>query len=98
MNFVYVLLSLKDDKLYVGLTGNVLERVANHNAGKVESTKSRRPFELVYYEFYVVAQDARGREKFLKSGSGHRFLKKQLTHYFEKRNGGVEQSGSSSGS
>ncbi len=98
MNFVYVLLSKKDDQLYIGFSENVLQRLENHNAGKVESTKNRRPFELIYYEFYLERDDALGREKFLKSGSGHRFLRKQLKYFFERKYGGVEQPGSSSGS
>jgi hypothetical protein len=39
---------------------------------------------LIYYEAYVEAADARGREMFLKSGSGRKFLVKQLAHYFQK--------------
>jgi hypothetical protein len=31
---------------------------------------------------YLDRQDALGRERFLKTGSGRRFLMKQLTHYF----------------
>ena len=39
---------------------------------------------LIYYEAYLEEEDALGREKFLKSGSGRRFLKKQLRHYLAK--------------
>ncbi len=97
MYFVYVLKSVIDKKLYIGLTEALNERVKAHNSGSVESTKNRRPFQLIYYEAYINKQDASGREKFLKSGSGHRFLKKQLKNYFVSYRG-VEQSGSSSGS
>ncbi len=38
--------------------------------------------ELAYYEAYRCQADAEGRERFLKSGSGRKFLKKQLRHYF----------------
>ena len=34
-----------------------------------------------YYEAYLVAQDAKAREQFLKSGSGKRFIRRQLEHY-----------------
>ena len=87
MSFVYVLSSAKDLKLYIGLTDDVSQRVGQHNSGKVESTKHRRPLDLIYYEWYKERADAVGREKFLKSGSGHRFLKKQLKYYFA----GVDQ-------
>ena len=78
MYFVYVLFSLQDKNFYIGFTENVTKRFEAHQSGKVESTKNRRPLELIYYETYFDKQDAEGREKFLKSGSGHRFLNKQL--------------------
>ena len=81
MHFVYVLLSRKDHKYYIGYTDNVESRIKKHNQGSVPSTKKRRPFDLIYYEAYVNVRDAEGREKFLKSGSGHRYLKKQLKYY-----------------
>ena len=39
---------------------------------------------LIYYEAYLEEPDARGRERYLKSGSGRQFLKKQLRHYLAK--------------
>ena len=99
MFFVYVLLSLKDKETYIGSTSNIESRMEAHNNGRVESTRGRRPLELIYYEAYINQQDATGREKFLKSGSGHRYLKKQLKFFFENIvDRGVEQPGSSSGS
>lgn len=80
--YVYVLRSRKDGKLYTGLTADVHRRLEQHNAGQVTSTKTRRPLELIYYEAYVSKDDAEGRELFLKSGSGKRYLKKQLANYF----------------
>lgn len=83
MYFVYVLLSKKDQKFYIGYTQDVVERIKQHNAGSVDSTKSRRPFDLIYCEFYIEKSDAVGREEFLKSGSGHRYLEKQLKNYLK---------------
>jgi len=88
MNYVYVLQSLKDKDLYIGMTEDVVRREKDHYAGKVESTRNRRPLKLIYYECYLDEDDAKGREKFLKSGSGHRFLKKQLNHFFDKQSRG----------
>ena len=97
MYYIYVLFSEKDLKLYIGLTElNPVERLKQYNSGKTESTRNRRPLQLVYYEMYLNQQDARGRERFLKGGSGHVYLKKQLRNFFMRR--GVEQPGSSQGS
>ena len=101
MFFVYLLLSKKDNKFYIGFTADLENRIKFHNHGCVESTKNRRPLELIYFEAYKDKRDAQGREEFLKSGSGHRYIHKQLKHFLEDnthKNRGVEQLGSSSGS
>ncbi|HAL57697.1 MAG TPA: endonuclease [Bacteroidetes bacterium] len=72
---VYVLRSLRDKKFYKGMTQNLDERLKDHNAGRVPSTRHRRPFELAYFETYATRDQARNREKFFKSGPGVKFLK-----------------------
>lgn len=66
MYYVYVLKSKKDDNLYIGLTNNIERRIKEHNSGLVYSTKSRKPFSLVYYEAYNSRNDAIKRELNLK--------------------------------
>lgn len=66
MVYVYVLKSRHDGNLYIGSTNDLRRRFQEHNAGKVTSTKDRRPFELVYYEAYKAESDARHREQNLK--------------------------------
>jgi len=68
---------------YIGFTTNLKERIHRHNTGFVRSTKKHAPWKLIYAELYINKLDALGREKFLKSGSGWKFLRKQLTHYLE---------------
>lgn len=79
--YIYVLQSFKDKGLYIGFSSDLRKRVDSHNKGRVLSTKDRVPFRLIYYEAYIDRLDATGREKFLKSGSGWRYIKKQLFHY-----------------
>ncbi|MFA6427654.1 MAG: GIY-YIG nuclease family protein [Candidatus Magasanikbacteria bacterium] len=69
---------------YIGYTTNLKNRIKYHNQGLVTSTKNFKPWKIIYAEMYLDKKDAMGREKFLKSGSGWKFLKKQLTHYFDK--------------
>ncbi|MBN2015206.1 GIY-YIG nuclease family protein [Candidatus Dojkabacteria bacterium] len=80
--YVYVLQSLKNEYFYIGFTTNLKKRVSDHNNGRNTSTKNRKPLKLIYFEGYLNKKDALGREKFLKSGSGMRYLKKQMRHYF----------------
>lgn len=82
---VYVLLSLKDCKFYTGYTTDLKQRVKDHNAGKNTSTKNRRPLKLIYFEGYLNKTDATKREIFLKSGSGKKFINKQLANYLNEK-------------
>lgn len=68
--FVYILKSVKDQGLYVGMSQNPEKRLAQHNAGKTPSTRLRRPFVLCYQEQCSSREQARQREKYLKSYSG----------------------------
>ena len=82
MIFVYVLQSESDSGLYIGMTGDLRKRLEEHQWGESRSTKGRRPWRLIYYEAYLDRADAGGREVFLKSGAGRRFLDKQLRSHF----------------
>jgi putative endonuclease len=82
MYYVYFLESLQDKSHYIGYSPDLKKRLLKHNNKQVPSTKRNAPWKLIYYEAYLNRKDATGREKFLKSGSGWRFLKKQLFHYF----------------
>lgn len=81
MYYIYVLRSIKDGKNYVGYTRNLKLRFEEHRKGKVDSTKNRRPFELIYYEVCLNQQDATHREKYLKTYHGKMFLKNRLKSY-----------------
>ncbi|MBU4444097.1 MAG: GIY-YIG nuclease family protein [Candidatus Marinimicrobia bacterium] len=82
MYYVYVIRSEKDLKLYIGFTRYLKKRIIEHNSGKVESTKRRAPFELVYYEACRNQYDAIQREKYLKTTYGHRYLYNRLKNDF----------------
>jgi len=87
MFYTYVIQSLKDGNLYTGFTSDLQERFQKHNRGLMLSTKHRRPFRLIYYEACLMKEDARTREKYLKSGIGKRYLKQRLKTYFDKFKG-----------
>lgn len=81
--FVYVLISFKDSKFYVGFTHNIEQRLSEHNSGNVESTRNRRPLKLIHYEYFLNEDDAKAREVFLKSGFGRTQLKLSLKRTLE---------------
>ena len=76
--YTYVLKSLKDGKLYIGWTNNLQKRIKSHNNGNVNSTKNRRPLELIYTEAGKEKEKAIKREKYFKTGFGRRFLKDRI--------------------
>lgn len=83
MIYVYILQSLKDKTLYKGSTTDLRRRIKEHNSGKGFYTSQHKPFKLIYYEAYLLKQDAEAREKYLKTSMGKRVIKKQLRYLFE---------------
>ncbi|MFZ2150344.1 MAG: GIY-YIG nuclease family protein [Minisyncoccia bacterium] len=74
MHFVYVLKSKKDGNLYVGCTHDLGQRLSYHNSGKVKSTKSRIPFEILYSEACDDRYEAFRKEKYYKTAKGKKEL------------------------
>jgi putative endonuclease len=74
----YALQSKKDGWLYVGMSSDVKGRLEQHNRGYNKSTKLRAPFDLFYVEECGSREEARKREKYLKSGQGREFLRERL--------------------
>lgn len=81
MYCVYILKSIEDNQFYVGYTNNLKKRLKEHREGKVLSTMSRRPLELVYYEACLNQHDATNREKYLKTAWGKRYIKNRIKYY-----------------
>jgi len=79
--YVYVLESLLDGKFYTGYTKNIELRFEQHQKGKVDSTKNRKPFKIIYFEACLNQQDATHREKYLKTHYGKMFLRNRLKSY-----------------
>ncbi len=79
--YVYVLRSVKNRKLYTGYTNDLRKRFNQHQTKKGGWTKNRGPFELIYCEMSLNEEDAKSREKYLKSGMGKRYLKNRLKRF-----------------
>ncbi|MCK4540209.1 GIY-YIG nuclease family protein [Candidatus Parcubacteria bacterium] len=62
----------------------VISRQATKNGFAISRQAMKNNWKLIYYEAYIEKQDAIGREKFLKSGSGRKYLNKQLRNYLLK--------------
>ena len=78
MYYIYILKSEKDGKYYTGYSSDLRKRFKDHQSGNVDSTRNRRPLELIYYEAYKEKVQALRREKFLKTTKGKLQLRKQI--------------------
>ena len=73
---VYVLYSKTFDKIYIGFTGNIIQRLISHNhIGTKGYTLKFRPWEVIHTEEYPDKKMAMKREKELKSARGRAFIR-----------------------
>jgi putative endonuclease len=80
MSCIYVLQSSTNNKFYIGSSRdkNPDSRLKAHNSGKTRSTKSGKPWKVVYFENYPDYTSARKRELFLKTGVGRKWIKDNI--------------------
>jgi len=76
MYSVYVIYSKIFDRIYIGMTKNIQNRLLEHNAGQNKSTKAFLPWEMIHFENLETRMLARQKELKLKSSSGRRFIRK----------------------
>ena len=72
---IYVLLSQKDQKFYIGYSSNFKQRLTDHFNGNAQATAPRRSFSLVFCEYFLSKSDALRREKYLKTTVGKKGLR-----------------------
>ena len=76
MYTVYVLESLLDNGFYIGVTGNLEDRLKRHFEGRSKATKHRGPWKLVYTEIFNDKHLACKREYYFKSLKSKVFIKR----------------------
>ena len=75
MFVVYVLYSKQFDKIYIGYTSNMEQRLLAHNELETKGfTRRYRPLEILYTETYSEKREAMKREKQLKTAKGREFV------------------------
>ena len=72
---VYVLYSEKYNKIYIGYTSNIEQRLLSHNELETKGYTLRyRPWKLIYTEVFSEKSEAMKREKQLKTAKGREFI------------------------
>jgi len=79
--FTYVIKSETTDKIYIGHTDNLDNRLKRHNnllphKRSSFTYKNKGPWILIYKEEFKSRQEAQKREKYLKTSRGREFIKK----------------------
>jgi len=75
-HFVYIIQSLKDGSYYIGSAQNLEERLARHNQGRSQYTRSKRPWEMVFIEEFPDKSTAAKREQEIKSRKSKAYIEK----------------------
>jgi len=76
MFYVYAISSESRNYVYIGLTEDVIRRFGEHQSGKNKTTRPYGPFILIYSTSFENRLLARNHEKYLKGGSGRKYLRK----------------------
>ena len=72
---VYVLYSEKFDKIYIGFTSDIEERLKAHNELATKGwTIKFRPWKLIHSELFETKANAMSREKELKTAKGREWI------------------------
>ena len=78
MYYVYILKSRKTREYYTGYTNNLGARLKRHNSGRTKSLVKHIPLEIVRIEEYLLYEEARKRERQIKSYKSGKAFKKLL--------------------
>ena len=97
MYYVYAIFSPGHEKIYIGQSSSLVQRLDFHNRlSKSGWTIKYRPWELLYNEEVSTRGEALKREKQLKSAKGRIFVWEKVREYKEILRGRVRQPADSS--
>jgi len=81
---VYVLYSPNHDRLFVGLTTSLIDRMHSHNNHDADEWSSvYRPWTLVHMEVYNEEDEALLRETYLESETGLNYIREDVLPLFK---------------
>ncbi len=72
--YTYILKSDKSNRYYIGHTSNLEARLAEHNGGRVKSTRNKGPWQCVYFEMFDSKLEANRRELEIKKKKSRKYI------------------------
>ncbi len=74
--YAYVI-QCENDSFYIGQTDDLSRRWGQHKQGQVGWTKRHKPVAVIHHECFDSRREAVEREKYLKTGFGRKWLKRE---------------------
>jgi len=88
--YTYAILC-EDGSIYIGHTNDIERRWREHREGQgAEWTKEHKPVKIAHYEAFDSREEAAEREKWLKTGFGRKWIKRELAAGRTRQAGDVE--------
>ena len=83
--YVYIIENSIAHSWYIGFSEDYERRLLEHKSksGSQFTRCQDGEWSLIYLEGYCNKKDALSREKYLKSGAGRKYIKKQLANHLE---------------
>jgi putative endonuclease len=82
---VYILYSPSTERIYIGYTSDLINRMASHNIfSKSGHTVKFRPWVVAHVEFFETKKDALARENSLKGGQGRNWIHEEILPKIKK--------------
>jgi len=76
--FLYILLSEKLSKYYIGSTNDLERRLHEHNLGHTAFTKLGIPWSLIFSKEFDTIHEARSEERRLKKCKSRKYLEQYM--------------------
>jgi len=67
----------ENNSIYIGQTNDLCKRWKQHCNGTVSWTSKYKPIEIIHYEVFFSLEEALKREKYLKTGCGREWIKRE---------------------
>lgn len=83
-NCVYILYC-SDERYYVGSTVDLNIRIKQHQNGKVEATKKRRPLKIIFSQEFKTKHDAHKIELWIKKQKSRKLLEQIIADNIIKK-------------
>jgi putative endonuclease len=77
-HYVYILVSQKNGRYYIGSSDNPHQRLIDHNSGRSAYTKRNRPFKLEFIQKFDTVSEARKIETKIKKWKRRDFIEKVI--------------------